>query len=106
MENQGNFMLRRRNAYYFQVQGQLEICNNNFCNFLVWSPGIIIQRIERDREFWRKNLMGLLEVFILNFLLPEICRGCYERIYAFGRISATSAIDAYLRSGPAVPSAL
>ena len=41
--------LIRSNRYYTQVQGQLMVCEKDFCDFVVWTPkGIFIQRIFMD----------------------------------------------------------
>ncbi|KAG8239102.1 hypothetical protein J437_LFUL011710 [Ladona fulva] len=62
-------------VYEIQQADADQVCNSDCVYFVVWSPhGIVIRRIERDKEFWRKNMRGPLDVFYLNFLLPEICR--------------------------------
>ena len=43
------------NIIHMQVQGQLTICDKQFCDFIVWTTnGLFIQRICRDRRFWLK----------------------------------------------------
>ena len=44
--------LVRSHNYYYQVQGQMMICNLSYCNFVCWTPkGIHIERFERDIVF-------------------------------------------------------
>lgn len=39
----GNLKLKTTHSYYFQVQGQLEISERNYCYFVVWTPkGIVL----------------------------------------------------------------
>ena len=71
----GRYKLRRRNRYFYQVQGQLEICDKNYCDFIVWSShGIIIDRIQREKQFWATEMVDKLKEFYLNFMLPKICQ--------------------------------
>lgn len=39
----GILKLKTTHSYYFQVQGQLEISERNYCYFVVWTPkGIVL----------------------------------------------------------------
>lgn len=58
-EKPGSFLksngFSRRHKYYTQVQGQLALCDKDFCDFVVWTPkGITIEGITRDLPFWEK----------------------------------------------------
>ena len=44
--------LSQKHNYYFQIQGQLAICERSFCDFVCWTPeGIYTERVTRDLEF-------------------------------------------------------
>ena len=52
----GSFMtqhgLMKTHKYFTQVQGQLPVCNWEFCDFVVWTPQkTTIQRIYQDCFF-------------------------------------------------------
>ncbi len=64
--------LSRSHKYYTQVQGQLAMCDKDFCDFVVWTPkGIIVERINRDLPFWEK-LIAKLTAFYVENMLPEL----------------------------------
>ncbi|KAK5639603.1 hypothetical protein RI129_012095 [Pyrocoelia pectoralis] len=69
----GNVMLKTNHDYYYQIQGQLNICNKNKCFFVVWSPvGISIQTIYKDLFFWETKMLPKLQQFYMAALLPEL----------------------------------
>lgn len=69
------YKLRRGNSFHYQIQGQMKISKKEFCDFVVWTPhGLIIDRVEKDTQFWENNMRELLKNFYLKFLLPRICR--------------------------------
>lgn len=37
-DNQGNLRQKRIHKYYYQIQMQLDLCELEFCDFVVWSP--------------------------------------------------------------------
>lgn len=44
--------LVRSHNYYYQVQGQLAVCDRSYCDFVCWTPhGIHVERIARDLFF-------------------------------------------------------
>ena len=64
--------LIQSNRYYTQVQGQLMVCEKDFCDFVVWTPkGIFIQRIFMDSAF-RERLIKKLTTFYVEQFLPEL----------------------------------
>lgn len=49
----GKLQLSRKHGFYYQVQGQLELANREYCDFIVQSDeDFHVERIERDRECW------------------------------------------------------
>ena len=58
--------------YYTQVQGQLLLCEKQFCDFVVWTTkGLILKRVYIDVHFTEK-LSKKLTYFYVEKLLPEI----------------------------------
>lgn len=37
MNNKGETTINRKHDYYFQIQGQLEVTDRNYCLFAVWT---------------------------------------------------------------------
>jgi len=49
----GRLKLGEDHDFYYQIQGQLNICKKEFCYFVVWSPSEFhYQVIQRDQHFW------------------------------------------------------
>lgn len=45
----------------------------NACIFAAWTPnGLKYETVLRDDEFWRSEMVGKLENFYMEYLLPEI----------------------------------
>ncbi|XP_039290407.1 uncharacterized protein LOC111056373 [Nilaparvata lugens] len=68
-----NMRLKRKHDYYYQVQGQLNITNRQWCDFVVFTRKgeLFVERIERDQCFWRK-VLPKLKKFYLECIVPEI----------------------------------
>lgn len=72
--------LKRNHDYYYQVQGQLQICKRSWCDFVVWilrtkppfTDNMFIERIVRDDEFWKTKMLPKLQTFYKTCLLPEL----------------------------------
>lgn len=71
-ENQ-NLKLKTNHNYYFQVQGQMAICNKQWCDFVIWTlkPPLSVERIYFDESFWLKCLNRLND-FYLKSMFPEL----------------------------------
>ena len=68
--------LSRKHRYYTQVQGQLMVSGQLFCDFFIWTPTVYkVERIHPDVHFWEKLEKRLTSFFVAN-VLPEImtCR--------------------------------
>ncbi len=64
--------LIKSHKYYTRVQGQLEVCERNYCDFIVWTPnGLYIERICKDVKFIERLFQKLTKIFVEQFL-PEI----------------------------------
>lgn len=60
-------------AYYFQVQGQLGVCNLQWCDFVVWlGDSVHVERIVFDRSFWRQSMLPSLLSFYLQHAVPYL----------------------------------
>jgi len=57
--------LVKSHKYYTQVQGQLAICNREFCDFVVWTPQkTFVQRIYKDYAFIDRMLSKLTTFYV------------------------------------------
>lgn len=64
--------LIRTHKYYTQVQGQLLLCDKEYCDFVVWTTkGMLTERIYIDVRFTEKLLNKLTQFYVEN-LLPFI----------------------------------
>lgn len=72
--------INKKHNWYFQVQGQLNVCQKSFCQFAVWTPkGIKIEKIERDEVLWKSMMVEKLKYFYLNCILPELADSRFLR---------------------------
>ena len=64
--------LSESHKYYFQVQGQIALCNVTHCDFVCWTnEGIFVERIAKD-ELLLSNMLPQLRQFFENYMLPEL----------------------------------
>ena len=62
--------------YYFQVQGQLAVCNMEYCDFICWTPlGFHTDRIVFDPSFFFDCIKPALDKFFIEVMLPELLTG-------------------------------
>lgn len=79
-ESTGNVAIKQNHPYYYQIQGQLEITDRDYCFFIVWTPkGLLNIRIPRNAEFFHQNMLQKLLSFYFNSLLKEIIDGRRQR---------------------------
>lgn len=75
----GEWVLRRQHSYYYQVQAQLNVCNVDYGDFVVWTEcGIAVERIARDRVFYEEAAQKVEHVFVYG-VLPEVIGKWYTR---------------------------
>ena len=61
-----------KHPYYAQVQGEMAICNCEWCDFVVWTKAsVFVQRVQFDKIYWQ-SLLSKLKGFFTSALLPEI----------------------------------
>ena len=74
-------MLKKNHNFYYQIQGQLNICGISWCDLLVRSsvPGdIFVQRITQDNNFWKTSMLPKLQDFYFNALRAELASPRYK----------------------------
>ena len=65
-------VLNQKHDYYYQIQTQMNCANADWCDFVVRTEADMhIERIERDKEWWEKQLPRLRR-FCFEALLPEL----------------------------------
>ena len=79
IEGMKQYRLKRRHDYYFQVQCQLYCDDKEWCDFVVRTDkDIHVERIQRDREWWKAQ-MPKLKQFYFDAMLPELACPRYGR---------------------------
>ena len=69
----GKINLDKSNTYYYQVQAEIFIYGLAYCDFVVWTRDLFVQRILPEQEIWENALSASSEVFS-KCILPEIVR--------------------------------
>lgn len=69
-------VMRRKHAYFFQIQHQMLVTDRDYCHFYIWTKGCketdkMLLTIPRDISFCKKLEEKLTSVFF-KFLLPEL----------------------------------
>ena len=62
-------MLSTTHAYYYQIQGQLAICDRPYCDFVCWTT--CGMHLERDPMVW-DEIQPKLDLFYVKVILPQI----------------------------------
>ena len=70
---EGDFLhLNKNHSYYNQVQMQLAITCQTWCDFVLYtSKGLIIDRVKFDKDYWHSLQQRILS-FYFTYMLPEI----------------------------------
>ena len=79
-EETGKPHLKRSHNYFYQVQGEVNIMDVPWCDFVVWTKaGIFIERISRDQHLWEIDMLPRLLTYYKNvareILQKDILRG-------------------------------
>jgi len=62
IEKDGKMALKKRHAYYYQVQGILQVTSRKKCHFVVYiDKEFHYEIIMRDDDLWRYNMLPKLE---------------------------------------------
>jgi len=68
----GTHALNRDHQYHYQVQAQLFVTRQKFCDFMVWSTSdFFIQRIFPDADFFTEAVQNV-ESFYRSAILSEL----------------------------------
>ena len=68
---EGNLLLKKDHAYYYQVQMQMKVCKVKYCDFVVWGKdGLVRQRTVLDLKFFDDVLIQV-ESFVKLCILPQ-----------------------------------
>ncbi|XP_045475419.1 uncharacterized protein LOC123681212 [Harmonia axyridis] len=72
--------LKKNHNYYFQIQGQLNICRREYCDFILYCDNDFhVETIKRDENIWKNIMVPKLREFYENCILPEIIDGRIPR---------------------------
>ena len=77
----GKPKLKIGHKYYYQVQGQMYVCEVKWVDFAVWLGGdtILIDRIYFNKEWWVKQTLPKIDYFYKRAFLPEVFTRRVER---------------------------
>ena len=71
----GRLQLSHDHAYYHQVQGQLAVCEKEYCDFICWTTvGMHTERITLEHSYLSK-IKPKLDAFFVKVLLPLLLTG-------------------------------
>lgn len=72
--------LKKNHKWFYQIQGQLNICQKDYCVFAVWTrKGLKHEIIKRDAHIWTNIMLPKLEQFFFNCYVPELVDPRYIR---------------------------
>ena len=83
MDTSEKVKLKRNHKYFYQVQGQLNIYNKDWCDFVVRRTNpydIYIERVSRDVALWNSKMVPKLKAFYFSHILPEIAVPRYKTV--------------------------
>ncbi|XP_067205374.1 uncharacterized protein [Linepithema humile] len=79
-EKKDNDKMNRNHRFFYQVQGQLNITQRNYCIFAIWTPkSLKIVVVNRDNDFWETKMLPFLTRFYYDCMLPEILDSRHNR---------------------------
>ena len=72
--------------YYYQIQGDLHICEKKVCYFVVSTPTeFYYQRVPREDQVWKEVLLDKITPFYRYFLFVQIFfMMCSQELYDWG----------------------
>lgn len=72
--------INKNHRYFYQVQGQLNVTQRDYCIFAVWTPkSFKTVHINRDNAFWESKMLPFLTRFYYECMLPEILDSRHNR---------------------------
>ena len=74
-DEDGQVYLSSTHEYYYQIQGQLAVCEKEYCDFVCWTPhGVHIEQILVDPSHC-SDTKPALDQFFIQVLLPLLLTG-------------------------------
>ena len=74
-DDNGKLHLKNSHQYYYQVQGQIAVCEKEYCDFVCWTPeGMHVERILPDSAHFAETKPAL-DYFFIKVLLPLLLSG-------------------------------
>ena len=68
-----DLMLHRGHKYYYQIQGQMNVSERPWCDFVLRTEiDLFVERIYRDEKLWSEQMLPKLTAFYTKALLPEL----------------------------------
>ena len=94
VDDDGHFLLKRSHKYFYQVQMQLFVTKKQYCDFVVWSPGMMnVERIMPDTVWWdEKSRQGMR--FHAECVMPELCTRFFTKKSAISSVSESVNVQA------------
>jgi hypothetical protein len=72
--------INQNHKFFYQIQGQLNITQRQYCKFAVWTPkSMKIVHVVVDNAFWKTKMLPFLTRFYYECMLPEIVDSRYNR---------------------------
>ena len=69
----GEYELSKKHNYYYQVQGQLYVCEKEMCYFVVYTfPRLFIVKVHKDIDFCEEHMIPKLKEFYFNYFKPLV----------------------------------
>ena len=71
-EKTGKLTLNKHHDYYYQVQCTMYCTQRHWCDLVVRTKDVHVERIYYQAEFWVKGVLSKLKVFYFTAVLPEL----------------------------------
>ncbi len=69
----GKLKLNRSHKYYYQVMGQMGVCNLLWVDFYIWTKaGTSRERIYYDPDLFLDHMLPKLTMFYTRYIVPEL----------------------------------
>ncbi|KAF4524632.1 hypothetical protein B566_EDAN014264 [Ephemera danica] len=75
INKEGEIYINKKDKWYIQIQGQLNITGRKKCIFALYTPvepHFYIAEIYKDSEYWENDLLPKLIEFYINSMRPEL----------------------------------
>lgn len=80
VNSDGSMQLNKSHAFFYQIQGQLNISQRNKCMLILYCDfGTEFISVERDENFWLTHMVPKLSRFFYECVLPELADSRHAR---------------------------